>query len=389
MRHPRISVAIPYRKRLENLKLALDALCAQSMRRDEFEVVLGAMDYSPDLISMCAGYLDRLNIVTVVSPSPFEIPAARNLAMRNASGDVCLQMDADTFLDAHALERLDACFASDQAACVVGQVVGYGNNNDGDVDRVEQMSFAHHASRLADLTSPRSGLSDPRFSVRHAIPWAFVWTGFAALPMSHVRQHQLFFDESFRGWGVDDLEWGVRICNAGLPILLKDNLYGLHLPHPRSIATNKAAERLNFQRLVRKWPRPDVELVAAFNDIRANDLYSEFIGDMAALTQDGETTMAVARGSADGRDVLIVGARLKNGQLDLAAASLLDRPAEAEVLPLVGLALPYEDGSIKECWVLPGISLSPVFQEQLHREARRISATPPRYLSCSAKASHD
>jgi hypothetical protein len=39
-----------------------------------------------------------------------------------------------------------------------------------------------------------------------------------------VAADQLYFDESFRGWGNDDLEWGYRVCASGIPIVTADAL---------------------------------------------------------------------------------------------------------------------------------------------------------------------
>jgi glycosyltransferase involved in cell wall biosynthesis len=87
---------------------------------------------------VCAGFRDRLNLVTACSSREFHIPRARNLAMRNAVGDVIVQIDADTMLAPEALQRLyDYCFAFGQRVCAVGQVVGYDNNTGGDIESVE------------------------------------------------------------------------------------------------------------------------------------------------------------------------------------------------------------------------------------------------------------
>jgi hypothetical protein len=352
------------------------------MPKEEFEIVIGAMDCDSELIECCASFLGELNLTTVVSPRPFEIPAARNLAMRAASGEVCLQMDADTFLDVFALERLYGdCFASGQQCCVVGQVVGYGNNNDEDVTAIAERPFEEHMARLAKLMSPADRPSDPRFGAELRIPWAFVWTGFAALPMTAVRQHDLYFDESFRGWGVDDLEWGYRIWQAGLPIQLRDGLYGLHLPHLRSVADNKAAERLNFRRFLAKWPTPDVELVAAFNDIEANRLHASFRSEMEQLPGRGPAGLASARARGGSRDVLLLAGPADEGGLGAEALRRLDWAAEIELIPLVGLALPLEDGAAEECWIMPSAqALSTPFRDKLAAEASRVSRRPPTWL---------
>jgi hypothetical protein len=84
----------------------------------------------------------------------------------------------------------------------------------------------------------------------------------------------------------------------------------------------------------------------------------------------------VARGTVDGADVLLVGATIDGDArvCDPAQAAQLDGGLAAEVLPLVGLALPYPDGSVGECRVLPPIQrLSERYRQVVLREAERVA----------------
>jgi glycosyltransferase involved in cell wall biosynthesis len=95
----KLSVCIPYKARLDNLGIALEALARQTISAAEFEVIIGAMEYSTELIALCAGFRDRLNLITACSSREFRIPRARNLAMRNATGEVDALADDDALVD--------------------------------------------------------------------------------------------------------------------------------------------------------------------------------------------------------------------------------------------------------------------------------------------------
>lgn len=373
----KLTVAIPYRQRLDNLRIALEGLARQTMDMTEFEVVVGAMEYSADYVTACRSYLDRLDLVSVLSPREFDIPDARNLAMRQASGRVVVHMDADTLLPAGALQNLwDRHFAFGQEACVVGQVVGYGNNNDGDVDTVQIHPFGHYEQRLDELGTALDRPEDPRFQAEHVIPWAFAWTGLIALPMDTVRRHGLYFDQDFRGWGVDDLEWGYRICRSGTPILLRRDVYALHLPHLRNAAANQVTEAGNYRRFLRKWPLPDVELAHTFGDVAANELYLDLLHDVRRAAGGHGCTLGTAAGSAGGRRVVVVGAVLgaDGHPFDPAVLAGFDDAAPVEVLPLLGIALPYAAGSVDECRLLPPIAtLAPRYRDAVEREVDRLT----------------
>ncbi|MFI2710805.1 glycosyltransferase [Micromonospora sp. NPDC018662] len=372
---PKISVSIPYRRRLHNLGLVLESLARQTMDRAEFEVVVGAMEYAEEYVDLCRRFTDRLDIVSVVSSREFHIPHARNLAMRQASGEIVVQMDADTLLPPDALRNLyDRHFAFGQRVCVVGQVVGYGNNNDGDVTSIEPLPYDAHLANLDAMAAAPDWPADPRFQVDHVIPWAFGWTGLIALPRALVREHRLYFDESFRGWGVDDLEWSYRVCASGTPIVLRPDVYALHLPHLRDTAANRVTETANYRRFLRKWPGPDVELAHAIGDVEANARYLEFRRELRAVGEG--RPVGTLRGRVAGRSVLVVGAALDPGRrpVDPAVGDLFDDGAAVEALPLAGLALPYDEGEVDEARVLPAVGrFSAGWRDAVAAEAARVA----------------
>jgi glycosyltransferase involved in cell wall biosynthesis len=350
----KFSLCIPYKRRLDNIRLAFEGLADQTLDRGEFEVLVGAMEYSADYVDLCRAFDGRLDIVTVMSAREFSIPRARNLAMRQATGEVVVQLDADTLLPPTALEHLyEQYFASGQRVCVAGQVLGYDNNTGGDVSEVKVRPYAHYQAVFQRPDGPR----DVRAGVEHLIPWTFAWTGLIALPAAAVRAHDLYFDETFRGWGVDDLEWGYRICANQIPILFREDVYGLHLPHLRNSGGNSTAARANGYRFLRKHPAPDVELAMAFGDVDSNGLYREFMTELRTVSEDNE--LCVVR---DG-DVLLIG-----------VTDTAEHRGAAEILPLAGLRLPYPDASVGECRVLPAVDgFSPRYRDRIRSEARRVT----------------
>jgi glycosyltransferase involved in cell wall biosynthesis len=388
----KLSVCIPYKARLDNLGIALEALARQTIGAADFEVIIGAMEYSTELIALCAGFRDRLNLVTACSSREFQIPRARNLAMRNATGEVVVQIDADTMLAPEALQRLyDYCFAFGQRGCAVGQVVGYDNNAGGDIDSVEARPYEEHLAALRDMASAPGWPADPRFRVEHNIPWAFAWTGLIALPAAAVAADRLYFDESFRGWGNDDLEWGYRVCASGIPIVLRPDVYGLHLPHTRNAAANTLTATANADRFLRKWPRRDVELVCLVGDTRANDLWPSYRASLARASRAAAfsagafgvgvgVSVSVSDGDGDGDGgggvALLIGVPLDDADdpVDRDYLACFDGRAEVKILPLTGIALPFGPLEVASCRVGPGIQRLPAeYRDAVLAEAERVS----------------
>ncbi|MDP3372320.1 MAG: glycosyltransferase [Candidatus Paracaedibacteraceae bacterium] len=373
----KLSVSIPYKQRLENIAVVLEALAHQTMHKDDFEVIIGAMDYCENLISLCNKYINKINIITVLSPDNFMIPWARNLAMRQATGQVIVQMDADTLLPPNALQNLyDTHFAFEQRICVVGQVIGYENNNEGFIESVQVKPYENYQDAIMDLENSTGKPKDPRFQVRHVIPWAFGWTGFIALPLEVVRELDLYFDETFQGWGVDDLEWSYRICKNKIPIILSEKVRAIHLPHARDPEENRKTETLNYRRFLMKWPSPDVELAHCFGDVEANSLYLDFMEDRRKVMSYLKGHLGIARGFVNGKDTLIVGLELNeaNEILDSQRTKQFDTHAAIEIYPLIGMALPFSDKEIEECKVLNSIpKFSDKYASAVYKEVDRVS----------------
>jgi hypothetical protein len=57
----KISVCIPYKQRLENLKIVFEALVNQTMPSSEFEVIIGAMEYSKEFLELCLNFSNKIN----------------------------------------------------------------------------------------------------------------------------------------------------------------------------------------------------------------------------------------------------------------------------------------------------------------------------------------
>ncbi|MEJ3744808.1 glycosyltransferase [Actinomycetes bacterium KLBMP 9797] len=377
----KFSIVVPYKSRAGTLRLVLASLAEQTMDRAEFEVIVGAMEYAPEYLELCREFTDRLDIVSVLAAEEWNVGRARNHAIRHASGEVLMTLDADVALPPDALrDAYDRYFAHGQNVCVVGQVVGYETAMHQHAPTAELLAWSHYRDALAELAA-EDGDWDYRWSAKYAsalarFPWAFVGTGLAAVPVRSVRQHDLMFDENFRGWGPEDQEWAFRISRAGIPILHASTLFGLHLPHPRDITRNDAAAWANNRYYLGKWPRLDLELALAFGWLRADQYYPEVARELADAAGEPHRRLAVVRGPVRGRDTLVVGALVDAATrvVEAPVAGWFDAGSRPAVLPLAGFSLPYPDRTVGEVRVLPAVAaLGPRYREAILREAKRVS----------------
>jgi len=388
----KVSVVIPYKQRLDNLRLSLSALAEQTMDSSEFEVVIGAMEYTHEYLSVCHEFLDRITVVSVLTTDAWNAQRARNLAIQQASGQVLVVLDVDMVVPADFLETLyRRYFLHGQNQCVVGQMIGYDEVYTEQVDTVEVRPYDHYRAVLAELRAANRGGLDSRWSKEYAsardrFPWAFARTALMALPLRTVHQHGLLLDEGFDGWGPEDQEWGFRIALSGTPLVLADDIYAVHLPHARDQQANDREAKLSNRYYLGKWPRLDLELAIAFGWLETDRCIDDVRRQLAVAAGPApgrSRSLGTVRGLLEGRDTLLVGAVIdpetRTPVPDVNA--LFDPRATLSVLPLAGFSLPYPDDDVDVCRVLPPISrLGERFRDAVIREAERVGqtlSTPP------------
>lgn len=382
---PKISIVIPYKQRLTNLESVFESLVEQTMQDGDFEVVVGAMEYDPAYVEMCRRFTGRFPLVSVLTAEDWNTSRARNLGIRHASGQVVTVLDADVALAPQALQTLwERYFQHGQNTCVVGQLLGYEETVSRDTTAVDSRPWAHFRQALADLRTADRAALDPRFSDACApavnrFPWAFARTGLMALPTATLRRHGLELDEGFLGWGAEDQEWALRISRTGTPLVMAHDVYGIHLPHERDLeAQDRSAHRTNRYYLG-KWPSLGLELTLAFGGwVEADRLYAQAEREVARAA--GGRRLGVVHGTRDGRSLVAVGAVLDSAHrlADPRAEALFDSWTEQRVLPLAGFALPFEDGEVETCRLLPAVSrLGERYRNAVVREATRVCATTP------------
>jgi len=370
----RFSVVIPYFQRIANMQLVLAALSDQDLPRDQFEVLIGSMEYSEQLLQSIKLLSDKLDVRVVMTNEPWNVARARNLALRHVEGEVVLLLDADMLLPSGFLRRMySTYYESGQRQVVVCQMLNYDEGKD----------VATSASREYDFyrqhylqTEDRSGFpEDIRWTIEQKIPWALCWTAAVAFPRSSLEESDLYFDTDFKGWGVEDTEWGYRLYRAGLPILFANDLWAIHLPHPRNVTKNHQDEARNFRLFLSKWPNVETEIVAAFGDVGSNVQF-DTIHEYTSQVCEADKEMCVAEFRLDDEATLAIGV-VRNSSGDICnqeAQRLLSGITDFKLLPLYGFKLPYEDGTISRAYILPAVSAaSEHMTKRIRDEAQRVS----------------
>jgi glycosyltransferase involved in cell wall biosynthesis len=239
---PEISVVIPTYNRLDTLRYVVPSLLAQDLPADAYELLV-CDSRSTD------GTAEYLATVTAEHPNVRHLPgdytgraAARNAGIQAARGEVVLFNDSDIIASPDLLAQHLRHHRERERIAVVGWEV--------QVRSIEDYEYKR------DHPAERGSLHPPS---RKTLSWLYFLTGNAS-----VRRADLLrvgsFDESFTGYGHEDLELGYRLQHAGVTILYEPKAVNYHtqdVPHEDQVEKMKLAGR-STARFYRKHPHFDV-----------------------------------------------------------------------------------------------------------------------------------
>lgn len=232
------SVVIPTYNRIDTLRYVVPSLLAQTANPESYELLICDSNSND-------GTSEYLAQVAREHPNVRHLPGAysgramaRNAGVRAAGGEVVLFNDSDIIADSNLLEAHLAYHRAQRKIAVVGWEVQVTSYDD----------YLYKRDRPAE----RGSLHPPS---RKTLSWLYFLTGNAS-----VRRGDLLavgiFDESFTGYGHEDLELGYRLQQSGITIRYEPRAINYHwqdVPHEDQIEKMKLAGRSTV-RFYRKHP---------------------------------------------------------------------------------------------------------------------------------------
>ena len=240
----RISIVVPTYNRLDTLRYVIPALVAQELPAGAFEIIV-ADSNSND------GTREYLAEVAREHPHVRHLPgaytgraAARNAGIAAATAPVVFFIDADIIAAPDLLARHVAHHDAPGVRAVVGM-------------EVQVSSYEDYVAKRDDPSqrAPLHGESAKRLS------WLYFLTGNASVPKTELDRVGRF-DETFTGYGHEDLELGYRLQHAGVPIVYEPRAVDYHwhpVPWDEQQQKYELAGRSTV-RFFRKHPNWDVRL---------------------------------------------------------------------------------------------------------------------------------
>jgi glycosyltransferase involved in cell wall biosynthesis len=266
-----LSVIIPVHNRSDLLGPTLLSLDRQTLANDRFEVIVVDDGSDPPL---AVGPVRTLRNDVACGAA-----AARNRGAEQATGRVLLFLDAECvahpgLLEAHlrAHHRQPAAYCSNTAGRELTPdqwAVRFGSGWD----------FADTVS-LFERVEQTPGLLDPLVDLL-AEPdpsdWVYFWTTAASVPAKAFEKAG-GFSVDFEVKGVEDMELGYRLAQAGTPTFFLPDARCFHQPHERRRSMEVRRDRRNDHIMLVTHPDPVVETVVGFGIPAARSLTAPLAG---------------------------------------------------------------------------------------------------------------
>jgi len=207
---PDISVVIPTYNRLDTLQYVLPTLLAQDLPRDRFELlVCDSQSTDGTAEFMRAAAAENANVRYL--PGAYSGRAmARNAGIAAASGRIVLFNDSDILASPDLLSTHLRRHDERARLAVVGWEV--------QVKDLDDYRFKR------DHPAERGHLHPPS---RTKLTWLYFLTGNASVERQDLLRVGSF-DESFTGYGHEDLELGYRLQKAGVTIVYEPGAVNYH-----------------------------------------------------------------------------------------------------------------------------------------------------------------
>ena len=205
-----ISVVVPTYNRLETLAHVVPTLLAQDLARDAYEVLICDSNSSDGTAEYLAQVSERHPTVRHLPGAYSGRAAARNAGIAAARGEIVLFNDADILASNDLLSTHLRRHRENERIAVVGLEVQV-------KDLAEYEFKREHPEARGHLHPPS----------RKKLSWLYFLTGNASARRADLVEAGCF-DESFTGYGHEDLELGYRLHRLGVEILYEPRAVNYH-----------------------------------------------------------------------------------------------------------------------------------------------------------------
>lgn len=226
----KITVVIPTYNRNDILRNCLISIFRQNYPKDKYEVIVVDDGSTDNTEKMIKSLNPKCNLKYFYWPRTEEFKLgepknraglARNIGIENAEGKAILFVDSDMIMDKNCVRRHAMMHEKNKNAVVIGYRNLLFKNTEKDI--VEALS--NKKIPFQDDFREISSVIDKK-------PWRLLYSNNASVKKSDLVNVGMF-EKTFTNkyWGVEDIELGYKLFNAGLSFIFDKKAVGYHQYH--------------------------------------------------------------------------------------------------------------------------------------------------------------
>ena len=258
----RASVIVPVYNRAPLLGKCLAALTKQTYPKELMEIVVVDDGSSDDILSVIRRYEKAIDLRYYRQPDEgYRLAAARNMGLRQSSGDAFVLLDGDVLAMPRDIERFMHIMHISEMCVLYGHIRYVDTKTISDLDilkdigSVERLPSINPDNDVADRRDENGISVDWRYEhydrtgrLRHD-PWPFMQAAGGNMSFSrHLLELAGYQDEDFNAWGREDAEHAYRMYNAGAYFIPMSDIVSLHQePSPQEKRCANG-EEISFRR---------------------------------------------------------------------------------------------------------------------------------------------
>ncbi|MFT5357269.1 MAG: glycosyltransferase involved in cell wall biosynthesis/peptidoglycan/xylan/chitin deacetylase (PgdA/CDA1 family), partial [Polyangiales bacterium] len=239
-----ISVVVPAYNRAHILSEVVTRLASQTYPEDRYEVIVVDDGSDDDLSPIFEEMPDNVRCIRH-GDTNFRAGQARQLGADHAKHEVLAFLDADIVVGEDYLWHLDWIHRTTPDAVVLGYLSGYNLHSMGHIHAIESMRGAN-LSEVA-IIPDRSREPVLRTCLDNVEwledPWRLCYTGNVSFPKALLKRIG-GFAEGFVGWGLEDVDLGYRLHQAGAAYVFSRYALGYHVEDEEEPSPNNPFRRV-------------------------------------------------------------------------------------------------------------------------------------------------
>ena len=267
-----LSIIIPVYNNSELLKCTLQSIVEQAYPSARFEVVVVDDGSSENIQKVILGF-EHLNIRYYRQEDEgFRVSSARNIGVRESNGKIILYNDNGMLLSKEVIKKHVVAHSNQENLVILGNM--YGTDAFSDQEKLSKILDANELEDAFAKMIREGDLRDGRMTYFRKfgedvdawyVPWLALWSGHFSVGRKLIEEHQIEWNESFKTWGGEDIEYGIQLDGAGAKMVFKQDITCVRHPRKGRISTEVATEsfKQNYQKTVNHileiHPTPIVE----------------------------------------------------------------------------------------------------------------------------------